>query len=160
MPTSSTSSTHLSPTSGNAVNFTLDKSSLASPPTSSSTKQIAQVMETYQKARLQFAQCIAESAARESNMEYLALPETRSLIIPLLRPLLLDKVVSVQQAAAVALGRLANHSPEMALELVSGEVLPHIVYTLDSSNARFITYFILFFLKKIYQKTFTVIPST
>ena len=49
----------------------------------------------------------------------------------LLRPLLLDSVASIQQSAALALGRLANYSDELAEAVVSNEILPQLVYSLS-----------------------------
>ena len=39
-------------------------------------------------------------------------------VMSLLRPLLLDNVPSIQQSAALALGRLANYSDELAEAVV------------------------------------------
>jgi len=55
----------------------------------------------------------------------------------LLRPLLLDPVPSAQQSAALALGRLANFSDELAEAVVTGEILPQLVYALSQQNVRF-----------------------
>jgi len=52
----------------------------------------------------------------------------------LLRPLLLDSVPSIQQSAALALGRLANYSDELAEAVVSNEILPQLVYSLSEQN--------------------------
>lgn len=52
----------------------------------------------------------------------------------LLRPLLLDTVPSVQQSAALALGRLADYSDELAEAVVTGEILPQLVYALSEQN--------------------------
>ena len=52
----------------------------------------------------------------------------------LLRPLLLDTVPSIQQSAALALGRLANYSEELAECVVSAEVLPQLIYSLSEQN--------------------------
>ena len=52
----------------------------------------------------------------------------------LLRPLLLDNVPSIQQSAALALGRLANYSDELAEAVVSNEILPQLVYSLSEQN--------------------------
>jgi hypothetical protein len=109
---------------------------LTSPGSTSGSKTVTSLLENYQKARLSFAQGVADCAAREAQLEHLAQPLVRSAIVPLLRPLLLDQVVSIQQAAALALGRLANHSPTLAAHVVAGDILPHIVYSLDSQNAR------------------------
>lgn len=55
----------------------------------------------------------------------------------LLRPLLLDNVPSIQQSAALALGRLANYSDELAEAVVSNEILPQLVYSLSEQNVSF-----------------------
>ena len=52
----------------------------------------------------------------------------------LLRPLLLDIVPSVQQTAALALGRLANYSDDLAEAVVKGDILPQLVYSLAEQN--------------------------
>lgn len=52
----------------------------------------------------------------------------------LLRPLLLDNVPSIQQSAALALGRLANYSDELAEAVVSNEILPQLVFSLSEQN--------------------------
>jgi HEAT repeat protein len=60
----------------------------------------------------------------------------------LLRPLLLDNVPSIQQSAALALGRLASYSDDLAEEIVSYEILPQLVYSLNEQNVNFSGYFI------------------
>ena len=52
----------------------------------------------------------------------------------LLRPLLLDNVPSIQQSAALALGRLASYCDDLAEEIVSYEILPQLVYSLNEQN--------------------------
>mgnify|MGYP000886441875 FL=1 len=52
----------------------------------------------------------------------------------LLRPLLLDNVPSIQQSAALALGRLATHSDDLAEAIVSNQILPQLVYSLSEQN--------------------------
>ena len=64
----------------------------------------------------------------------------------LLRPLLLDNVPSIQQSAALALGRLANYSDELAEAVVSNEILPQLVYSLSEQNVSY-TFLIHHFLK-------------
>merc|ERR1711927_105674 len=49
-------------------------------------------------------------------------------VMALLRPLLLDNVASIQQSAALALGRLANYSDELAEAVVQNEILPQAVF--------------------------------
>jgi hypothetical protein len=45
-------------------------------------------------------------------------------------------VPSVQQSSALALGRLANYSDELAEAVVTGEILPHLVFALSEQNVR------------------------
>lgn len=52
----------------------------------------------------------------------------------LLRPLLIDTVPTIQQTAALALGRLANHSDELAAAVVTDDILPQLVYSLADQN--------------------------
>ena len=52
----------------------------------------------------------------------------------LLRPLLLDNVPSIQQSAALALGRLASYSSDLAESVVSSQILPQLVYSLAEQN--------------------------
>lgn len=58
-------------------------------------------------------------------------------VMALLRPLLLDNVPSIQQSAALALGRLANYSDELAEAVVSNEILPQLVYSLSEQNVSY-----------------------
>ena len=44
----------------------------------------------------------------------------------LLRPLLLDTVPSIQQSAALVIGRLANYSEEFATSVVENNILPQL----------------------------------
>ena len=52
----------------------------------------------------------------------------------LLRPLLLDIIPTVQQTAALALGRLANYSDDMAEAVVKSDILPQLIYSLGKSQ--------------------------
>ncbi len=63
----------------------------------------------------------------------------------MLRPLLLDTVPTIQQTAALALGRsdhilqqltgrLADVSDELAAAVVTGDILPQLVYSLAEQN--------------------------
>lgn len=55
-------------------------------------------------------------------------------VMQLLRPLLLDIVPTVQQTAALALGKLANHNDDLAEAVVKGDILPQLVYSLAEQN--------------------------
>ena len=55
-------------------------------------------------------------------------------VLALLRPLLLDTVPSIQQSAALALGRLAEASDELASAVVTSDILPQLVYSMADQN--------------------------
>ncbi|KAG9390840.1 hypothetical protein J8273_7099 [Carpediemonas membranifera] len=86
--------------------------------------------ETFQKARVEFVQGLAELAQSPQNIETIKALGG----IPLCRGLLLDNVPSIQQSAALALGRIAEFSPEMAELVVSNDVLPQLVFSLSEQN--------------------------
>ena len=50
------------------------------------------------------------------------------------------QVPSIQQSAALALGRLANYSEDLAEAVVGNEILPQLVYSLSEQNVSFIVY--------------------
>jgi hypothetical protein len=88
------------------------------------------VFEQYQKARTQFVQTVADQSQRAQNIEILQ----NAGVMSLLRPLLLDTVPSIQQTAALALGRLANFNDDLAEAVVNGDILPQLVYSLAEQN--------------------------
>lgn len=88
------------------------------------------VFEQYQKARTAFVQTVAELATRPQNIETLQ----NAGVMALLRPLLLDVVPTIQQTAALALGRLANYNDNLAEAVVKGDILPQLVYSLSEQN--------------------------
>ncbi|CAD8161983.1 unnamed protein product [Paramecium octaurelia] len=94
------------------------------------SRAVLQPFEVYQKARVQFVQTVAELAKRPQNIEALQ----SAGVMSLLRPLLLDCVPSIQQSAALALGRLAKHSEDLAEAVVSNEILPQLVSSLGEQN--------------------------
>ena len=91
---------------------------------------VLQVFETYQKSRITFVQSVAELATRPQNIEVMQ----NAGVMQLLRPLLLDNVPSIQQSSALALGRLANFSDDLAESVVGNEILPQLVYSLSEQN--------------------------
>ncbi|XP_076014376.1 sperm-associated antigen 6 [Genypterus blacodes] len=95
-----------------------------------SQRQIVQVFEQYQKARMQFVQTVSDLATRPPNIELLQ----NAGVLSMLRPLLLDSVPTIQQTAALALGRLADHSDHLAEAVVKGDILPQLVHSLSAQN--------------------------
>lgn len=91
---------------------------------------VLQHFEKYQKDRVTFVQAVAEAATRPQNIEVMQ----NAGVMQLLRPLLLDNVPSIQQSAALALGRLANYSDDLAEAVVGNEILPQLVYSLSEQN--------------------------
>ncbi|KAF4023183.1 hypothetical protein G4228_015429 [Cervus hanglu yarkandensis] len=62
------------------------------------------------------------------------IPNGQTGVMALLRPLLLDVVPTIQQTAALALGRLANYNDDLAEAVVKGDILPQLVYSLAEQN--------------------------
>eukprot|EP00920_Eleutheroschizon_duboscqi_P015059 GHVT01034892.1.p1 GENE.GHVT01034892.1~~GHVT01034892.1.p1 ORF type:complete len:520 (+),score=114.65 GHVT01034892.1:489-2048(+) len=89
-----------------------------------------QTFEDYQKSRVAFVQSVAELATRPQNIPALQ----QAGAISLLRPLLLDTLPSIQQSAALALGRLASHNEELATAVVQEDVLPQLIFSLNHQN--------------------------
>uniref|UniRef100_A0A2I3M3R3 Sperm associated antigen 6 n=1 Tax=Papio anubis TaxID=9555 RepID=A0A2I3M3R3_PAPAN len=95
-----------------------------------SQRQVLKVFEQYQKARTEFVQMVAELATRPQNIQTLQ----NAGVISLLRTLLLDVVPTIQQTAALALGRLANYNDDLAEAVVKCDILPQLVYSLAEQN--------------------------
>ncbi|XP_068438040.1 sperm-associated antigen 6 [Clinocottus analis] len=93
-------------------------------------RQIIQVFEDYQKSRMQFVQTVADLAARPQNVDILQ----NAGVMCMLRPLMLDVAPSIQHTAALALGRLADHSDHLARAVVEEDILPHLVHSLATKN--------------------------
>jgi hypothetical protein len=117
---------------------------------------VLKVFEQYQKARTAFVQTVAELATRPQNIETLQ----NAGIMALLRPLLLDVVPTIQQTAALALGRLANYNDNLAEAVVKGDILPQLVYSLSEQNViKILSFFFIsivtfyFILKALLQKS-------
>ncbi len=97
------------------------------------SRTVLQPFEEYQKARISFVQHIAELATRPQNI-----PALHSAgVMSLLRPLLLDSVSSIQQSAALAIGRLANHSEEIADSVIQNLVIEQLIFSLANQNRFF-----------------------
>jgi hypothetical protein len=107
---------------------------------------VLQHFEEYQRSRVKFVQAVAEAATRPQNIEVM----NNAGVMQLLRPLLLDNVPSIQQTAALALGRLANYSEDLAEGVVGNEILPQLVYSLSDQNVSWI-----FFCLIVSSATFT-----
>lgn len=81
----------------------------------------------------------SELAVRPQNIQ--ALQDQNCMT--LLRPLLLDIVPGIQQSAALALGRLANYSDELAESVVQNDVLPQLVFSLVEQNVSSLCLYLL-----------------
>ncbi|KAF0028198.1 hypothetical protein F2P81_019285 [Scophthalmus maximus] len=86
--------------------------------------------EQYKKSRMEFVQTVAQLAAKPQNIEFLQ----NAGVMSLLRPLMLDVVPGIQQTAALALSRLADHSYDLAEAVVNEDILPQLVNSLASQN--------------------------
>ena len=96
-------------------------------------RAVLQPFEDYQKARITFVQTVAELSTRPQNIEALH----SAGVIALLRPLLLDLVPSIQQSAALAIGRLANHSQELAESVVGNGIITQLIDSVSTQNRFF-----------------------
>ncbi|XP_035474904.2 sperm-associated antigen 6-like [Scophthalmus maximus] len=95
-----------------------------------SQQQMIQAFEQYKKSRMEFVQTVAQLAAKPQNIEFLQ----NAGVMSLLRPLMLDVVPGIQQTAALALSRLADHSYDLAEAVVNEDILPQLVNSLASQN--------------------------
>ena len=69
-------------------------------------KTLQTAFEQFEKAKVKFAQQLADFAAKPQNIDNLySLGALKQI-----RQLLLDPTVSIQNSAALALGRIANYS--------------------------------------------------
>lgn len=75
-------------------------------------------------------QTVADLANRQQNIELLQ----NAGVMSLLRPLLLDVVPSIQHTAALALGRLADNSEDLAEAVVKEDILPQLAHSMVSQN--------------------------
>lgn len=78
------------------------------------SKNILQVFDSYQKARISFVEQVAHLASYSYNIPVLE----NAGVVCLLQQLLTDISPSVQQYAAIAVGRLANHSEQMTQNII------------------------------------------
>lgn len=95
-----------------------------------SQRQIVQAFQDYQKSRLHFVQSVADLSGRSQNIEILH----NAGVIAMLRLLMLDVVPSIQQTAALALGRLTDHSENLAKAVVNQDILPQLVCSVASQT--------------------------
>lgn len=93
-------------------------------------KTLQNAFDEFEKAKIKFAQQVADFASKPPNIENL-----HSLgVLKQLRPLLLDPTISIQNSAALALGRIASHSEKLAEAVVENHVLPQLVNSLAQQN--------------------------
>ena len=85
------------------------------------SRAILQVFEDFQRSRLTFVNTVAELAIRPQNIDALY----SGGAINLLKTLLLDPVPAIQQSAALAIGRLANHSEDIAESVIQNDIISH-----------------------------------
>ena len=102
--------------------------------------------EEYQKARISFVQTIAELSTHQQNIEALY----SAGVMSLLKPLLLDVVPSIQQSAALAIGRLANFSIDLSRSVAENDIIPQLTYSLPKQN-RFFKKAACYILKSVSQ---------
>ena len=87
--------------------------------------------ETFARARLEFVRNIASLSERPEYLESLLDEDAFGM----LRGLLHDKVPTVQQTAALAVGRMAGFSTELSEELVKSGILEQLTASMRGSTA-------------------------
>ena len=98
------------------------------------------VLNDYQQARTIFVQTIADLASRRQNVECLELSDTLGVILDLVHPLLSDGVPSIQQTAAIALGRLANHEERIAQAIVRRDIMTQLLNNIMNDTKQNVRY--------------------
>ncbi|KPJ14295.1 Sperm-associated antigen 6 [Papilio machaon] len=88
------------------------------------------LFDTYQKARLTFAQAVADLATRSTNVKCL----DSAGALELLRPLVSDANSTVRQCAVVAAARLAEHDEAVARQMLDGGILTTTLENLHKFN--------------------------
>lgn len=79
---------------------------------------------------MHFAQTVADLSTRPQNAEHLC----RGNAVFLLAPLLSDSVPNIQRLAALALGRLANHLPEVAALIIQHNMLVKLLTSVEQKS--------------------------
>ena len=97
------------------------------------SRAIFKVFEDYQKSIIAFVNTVAELAIRPQNIDALF----SGGVVNLLKTLLLDPVPSVQQSASLAIGRLANHSEEIAESIIQNDIISSVIFSLSNQNRFF-----------------------
>lgn len=94
-------------------------------------KVVRGCFDKYHRARLEYVSEVADLATKPHYLE--ALLEEGTVIE--LKRLLHDRLPTVQQTAATALGRLASYSPELAAELVASDTMTELVASMAEDAA-------------------------
>jgi HEAT repeat protein len=81
--------------------------------------------DAFAQSRLAFVRAIADVAERPEYLESLLAEDAFGT----LKPMLHDKIATVQQTAALALGRMAGCSVDIAIELVKAGTPPEFLLT-------------------------------
>ena len=96
------------------------------------SKAVIQPFEEYQRGRIMFVQTVSELANKKKHIDSL-----KSVgVMKLLGPLLSDPVISIKQSAALAIGRLAKHSKELAKSVVddNGKIIKQLLESFIGDN--------------------------
>uniref|UniRef100_A0A146M5Q5 Sperm-associated antigen 6 n=2 Tax=Lygus hesperus TaxID=30085 RepID=A0A146M5Q5_LYGHE len=94
------------------------------------SRAILLAFENYEKARVLFAQTMADMALRSVNVDCML----RCNVMELLLALLNDPSLRVQQNAALAIGRLANNSHEAARIAMFIDILPALLKNIEKRS--------------------------
>ncbi|XP_056639929.1 sperm-associated antigen 6-like [Diorhabda carinulata] len=95
-----------------------------------SNRNLVLIFEQYQRARLGFVQAVSDLAVRQQNIELLA----KGGALELLKPLLSDPCIQIQQCASIALGRLVHHDVAIAEQVIDQGFIPIILTSIFNGN--------------------------
>ncbi|CAG9861711.1 unnamed protein product [Phyllotreta striolata] len=95
-----------------------------------STRSLLIAFDQYQRSRLQFAQSISDLALKPQHLELLI----KGGVIELLRPLLNDPCIQIQQCSAIAIGRIVHHDANIAESVINQGFIPILLNSMITGN--------------------------
>lgn len=94
------------------------------------SRQVSQLFTEYEKARLNFVQCVAEFASRPSCIEHLQQARALDLLLPLLN----DPCRQVRQNTPIAIGRIVQSDEQSARNALNSNILAMLLHDFDGQN--------------------------
>ncbi|XP_018335168.1 sperm-associated antigen 6-like [Agrilus planipennis] len=96
-------------------------------------RAVYQVFDQYQKSRLNFAQTVGDLALRPVNIQYLIDAGALSLLYHLLS----DICIQIQNAAAIAVGRIIHHDAKAGCTVLNMGYVPVLLKDIEKKNKHY-----------------------